>query len=52
VSAGAERRLSMGKAARAHVAAHYTVDKMCADTLALYRALLTPPRPRLGARKI
>jgi len=40
VSAGAERRLSMGKAARAHVAAHYSVDKMCADTLALYRKLL------------
>jgi len=41
VSAGPDRRAAMGKAARAHVAAHYTVDRMCADTLALYRSMLT-----------
>jgi glycosyltransferase involved in cell wall biosynthesis len=39
-SAGVERRLSMGKAARSHIAAHYTVERMCADTIALYRELL------------
>lgn len=41
LSAGPDRRAAMGKAARAHVAAHYTVEKMCADTLALYRAMLS-----------
>jgi len=40
LGAGAERREAMGKAARAHIAARYTVERMCADTLALYRALL------------
>jgi hypothetical protein len=30
----------MGKEARAHIAARYTVERMCADTLALYRELL------------
>ena len=40
LAAGAEQRETMGKAARAHIAARYTVEKMCADTLALYRSLL------------
>jgi glycosyltransferase involved in cell wall biosynthesis len=40
LAATAERREAMGKAARAHIAARYTVERMCADTLALYRALL------------
>lgn len=40
LAAGAEQREAMGKAARAHIAARYTVEKMCADTLALYRKLL------------
>ena len=39
-AAGAERREAMGKAARAHIADRYTVERMCADTLALYRTLL------------
>ncbi|HTW34399.1 MAG TPA: glycosyltransferase family 4 protein [Rhizomicrobium sp.] len=40
LAAGPERREAMGKAARAHIAARYTVERMCADTLALYRELL------------
>lgn len=30
----------MGAEGRAHIAAHYTVERMCADTIALYRKLL------------
>ncbi len=37
----AELRGAMGAAARAHIAERYTIDRMCADTLALYRDLLT-----------
>jgi glycosyltransferase involved in cell wall biosynthesis len=40
VAAGPDRRAAMGKAARAHVALHYTVGRMCADTLKLYRNML------------
>ncbi len=40
LAAGPEQRETMGKAARAHIAARYTVERMCADTLALYRKLL------------
>jgi len=36
----AQVRAAMGKEARAHVAARFTVERMCADTLALYRDLL------------
>ena len=32
--------VEMGAKGRAHVAAHFTVEKMCADTLALYRDLI------------
>jgi glycosyltransferase involved in cell wall biosynthesis len=39
-SDGAEIRHAMGKAARAHIAEHYTVEMMCGKTLALYRELL------------
>ncbi|HYM17228.1 MAG TPA: glycosyltransferase family 4 protein [Micropepsaceae bacterium] len=35
----------MGAAGRAHVLAHYTVERMCADTLALYRKLVEMPKP-------
>lgn len=37
---GANERAAMGKAARAHVLEHFTVERMCADTLALYREML------------
>jgi glycosyltransferase involved in cell wall biosynthesis len=30
----------MGRRGRAHIATRYTVDRMCADTLALYREVL------------
>jgi glycosyltransferase involved in cell wall biosynthesis len=33
-------RAAMGATARAHIAEHYTVERMCADTLTLYRDLL------------
>lgn len=39
-AAGANARAAMGERARAHVARHFTVERMCADTLALYRELL------------
>jgi glycosyltransferase involved in cell wall biosynthesis len=29
----------MGAKGRAHVVAHFSVERMCADTLALYREL-------------
>ena len=32
----------MGAAGRAHVAAHFTVERMCDETIALYRKLLKP----------
>jgi glycosyltransferase involved in cell wall biosynthesis len=38
-------RATMGAAGRAHVVAHYAVEKMCADTIALYRELLSSPKP-------
>lgn len=37
---GPEGRAAMGAAGRAHVLARYTRDRMCADTIALYRTLL------------
>ncbi len=33
-------RQQMGEAARAHVAANFTIERMCRDTIALYRELL------------
>ena len=40
VSAGAQGRAAMGARGRAHIARNYTVERMCADTIALYRELL------------
>jgi glycosyltransferase involved in cell wall biosynthesis len=40
LEAGPEARAMMGMAARAHVEANFTVEKMCADTLGVYRDLL------------
>jgi glycosyltransferase involved in cell wall biosynthesis len=39
---GPGARDAMGAKGRAHISAHYTVDRMCADTIALYRELLAP----------
>lgn len=39
---GAEARAKMGRRARVHVTAHFTKEKMCADTIALYRKLIQP----------
>jgi glycosyltransferase involved in cell wall biosynthesis len=41
LNAGADVRAAMGRKARDHIAAHFTVERMCADTLALYRELLS-----------
>jgi glycosyltransferase involved in cell wall biosynthesis len=35
-------RAAMGAKGRVHISARYTVDRMCADTIALYRELLAP----------
>lgn len=40
VAASAAERSAMGARGRAHIARNYTVERMCADTLALYRELL------------
>jgi glycosyltransferase involved in cell wall biosynthesis len=40
VAIGPDARDAMGAKGRAHIAARYTVDRMCADTIALYRELL------------
>jgi glycosyltransferase involved in cell wall biosynthesis len=40
LAAGAEGRAAMGARGRAHIADRYTVSRMCADTLALYRELI------------
>lgn len=37
---GAEARIKMGQRGRTHIIAHYTKEKMCADTLGLYRKLI------------
>jgi glycosyltransferase involved in cell wall biosynthesis len=42
IAAGADVRAAMGAKGRAHIAARYTVDRMCADTIALYRELIAP----------
>lgn len=34
------QRAAMGSRGRAHVAAHFALDRMCADTLAVYRRLI------------
>ena len=40
IAAGEEERAAMGLRGRAHIARNYTVERMCADTIALYRDLL------------
>jgi glycosyltransferase involved in cell wall biosynthesis len=39
-AAGEEGRAAMGVRGRAHIAGNFTVGRMCADTIALYRELL------------
>lgn len=38
--------IEMGRRGRAHIVTRYTVDRMCADTLALYRLLIGKTRRR------
>jgi glycosyltransferase involved in cell wall biosynthesis len=40
-----EELAQMGAAGRAHVSARYAVERMCADTLALYRELIGAAKP-------
>jgi glycosyltransferase involved in cell wall biosynthesis len=40
IAAGPAARAAMGAEGRAHIARHFTVDRMTADTIALYRELL------------
>ncbi len=40
IAAGEQERAVMGSKGRAHIAGNFTVECMCADTLALYRTLL------------
>jgi glycosyltransferase involved in cell wall biosynthesis len=41
----ADERRRIGEAGRAHVRANFSLDRMCADTLALYRRLLLQDAP-------
>jgi glycosyltransferase involved in cell wall biosynthesis len=41
LSTGEESRRAMGEAGRAHVRANFSLDQMCADTIAVYRRLLS-----------
>jgi glycosyltransferase involved in cell wall biosynthesis len=40
IAAGPQTRAAMGAAARVHIAENFTRERMCADTLALYRRLI------------
>ena len=40
ITLGADGRAAMGAAARAHISRNFTRERMCADTLALYRTLI------------
>jgi glycosyltransferase involved in cell wall biosynthesis len=42
VTMGANGRAEMGARGRAHVVEHFSLDRMCADTIALYRSLIVP----------
>jgi glycosyltransferase involved in cell wall biosynthesis len=44
LSLDATSLLAMGMKGRAHIAAQFTVEKMCADTIAVYRMLLSEKR--------
>jgi glycosyltransferase involved in cell wall biosynthesis len=35
-----EQRATMGAKGRSHIAAHFTLERMCADTLAIYKRLI------------
>jgi glycosyltransferase involved in cell wall biosynthesis len=41
LSAPDEERRRMGEAGRAHVRANFSLERMCADTIAVYRRLLS-----------
>ena len=41
LATGGDGRRSMGEEGRAHVRANFSLERMCADTLALYRSLLS-----------
>jgi glycosyltransferase involved in cell wall biosynthesis len=41
LSASELQRRQMGEAGRAHVRAHFSLERMCSDTIALYRSLLS-----------
>jgi glycosyltransferase involved in cell wall biosynthesis len=43
LAAPPEVRTRMGDAARSHIRSNFTVERMCADTIALYRELLENP---------
>lgn len=45
LAGGAERRRDMGGCGRAHVRANFSLEQMCARTLAIYRDLLSGRRP-------
>ncbi|WP_430910497.1 glycosyltransferase family 4 protein [Methylobacterium sp. sgz302541] len=42
LSLGASARDALGRRGRAHVAAHFSLERMCEDTLAVYARLLGP----------
>lgn len=45
LESGAEQRRDMGGCGRAHVRANFSLEQMCARTLAIYRDLLSGRRP-------
>jgi glycosyltransferase involved in cell wall biosynthesis len=42
VTLGAAGRAQMGARGRTHIVEHFSLERMCADTLALYRSLIVP----------
>ena len=44
LSAGDAQRRQMGESGRSHVRAHFSLELMCTDTIALYRSLLSHGR--------
>lgn len=45
IAAGPRTRFEMGAAARRHIRENFTRERMCADTLALYRRLIAEKEP-------
>jgi glycosyltransferase involved in cell wall biosynthesis len=43
-SMGTNERAQMGARGRAHIVEHFGLERMCADTIALYRSLIVPTR--------